>query len=376
MIGLPMLSWIDRRCREIYPSRASEDFGGLNIILVGDFYQLPPVADRPLYSTNIGRAPDQVNGQRLYKRFDQTIILDVVMRQQGADQQSIAFRGALGRLRVNQANVEDWKLLATRVQANITTSGGDVTLFDTAVRLYAKRAAVQAFNLARLCDSGNPVLIIRACHTGPQAEKVDTDEAGNLAAFLPLSINSRIMLTENIWTERGLVNGALGIVRDIVWPAGTEDPRQEPPLALLVSFDLYDTEGHGAYIEDSGGERLVPVFRSRREWTRSGALCSRTQFPVTLAYAITIHKSQGLSLDCAVLDLSDKDFAPGLTYVAISRVRSLEGLLFEGSFDYRRLRFAQNDTLMMRAADTILRAQQQIALPVCIMYTFLSIVIW
>ena len=172
------------------------------------------------------------------------------------------------------------------------------------------------------------------------------------------------MLTENIWTERGLVNGALGVVRDIVWPAGTIDPRQEPPLALLIAFDHYDFEGHEAYIE-VGGERLVPVFRSRREWTRGSALCSRTQFPVTLAYAITIHKSQGLSLDRAVLDLSEKDFASGLTYVAISRVRSLEGLLFEGSFDYRRLCFAQTDTMVMRAADMVLRAQQQIALPVC-----------
>ena len=83
-------------------------------------------------------------------------------------------------------------------------------------------------------------------------------------------------------------------------------------------------------------------------------------FPVTPAYAITIHKSQGLSLDRAVLDLSEKDFTPGLTYVAISRVRSLEGILFEGSIDYQRLRFAKSETQVMRATDAALRSQQQI----------------
>ena len=175
MIGLTQLSWIDRRCREIFPGRADEDFGGLNIILVGNFYQLAPVAERPLYTTKVGRSPDQINARRLYSRFDQTISLDIVMRQQGADEQAIAFRRALGRLRVNQVRVEDWKLLATRIQANIVASGGDVTLFDTAIRLYAKRTAVETYNQARLRDTGNPVLMVyrRATHRATSRESRD-----------------------------------------------------------------------------------------------------------------------------------------------------------------------------------------------------------
>jgi ATP-dependent exoDNAse (exonuclease V) alpha subunit len=60
-----------------------------------------------------------------------------------------------------------------------------------------------------------------------------------------------------------------------------------------------------------------------------GKACTRTQFPVVLAYAITIHKSQGLSLDKAVLNINNKEFVPGLTYVGVSRIRTLGDLMFE-----------------------------------------------
>ena len=66
------------------------------------------------------------------------------------------------------------------------------------------------------------------------------------------------------------------------------------------------------------GQKLVPIFTSTREWTRGTVQCKRTQFPLHVAYAITIHKGQGISVDCAVLNLSgEDDFSPGLTYVAI-----------------------------------------------------------
>jgi ATP-dependent exoDNAse (exonuclease V) alpha subunit len=72
---------------------------------------------------------------------------------------------------------------------------------------------------------------------------------------------------------------------------------------------------------------LVPIFRVKRDWVKATVAYTRTQFLVTDAYAITVHKSQGLSVDMAVLNLGKKrDFIPSLTYVAISRVRSLCGI--------------------------------------------------
>ena len=108
---------------------------------------------------------------------------------------------------------------------------------------------------------------------------------------------------------------------------------------------------------------MTTTLRSKREWLRGGHTCSRTQFPVVLAYAITIHKSQGISVDRAVLNISDrKDFAPGLTYVAVSRIRTLRGLMFEESFDFSRFKAAQSLTEDQRRDDYIRRQKQEIRL--------------
>jgi hypothetical protein len=113
-------------------------------------------------------------------------------------------------------------------------------------------------------------------------------------------------------------------------------------------------------LELSTGEKLVPIFRIRREWPRGTVTCARTQFPLVLAYAITIHKSQSASLDQAVLNISQRDFALGLTYVAISRVRSLDGLIFEEPFGFDRLVPDKNATWHMREDDRRARGMQQL----------------
>lgn len=83
-------------------------------------------------------------------------------------------------------------------------------------------------------------------------------------------------------------------------------------------------------------------------------------FPLRLAYAITVYKSQGLTLQRAVLCLEKKDLAIGLSYVAISRVKELDGLLFKGSFDLERFHVAVSPPIRDRALDHQLRGAQMI----------------
>ena len=115
------------------------------------------------------------------------------------------------------------------------------------------------------------------------------------------------------------MNGSMGTVRDVVWNEG-QDPIKDMPTAIMVEVDDYD------------GPKL-PVTR-RFEYKKRD--CSRTNFPLRLAYAITVHKAQGLTLKQVVLNLERKDHSPGLSYVTISRVKRLSSIMFKTPFDLSR----------------------------------------
>jgi ATP-dependent exoDNAse (exonuclease V) alpha subunit len=198
------------------------------------------------------------------------------------------------------------KLGGCRVQSRLTPT--EVATFDTALRIYGKKSDVKEFNHARLRDLQKPALEVEASHEpiGDVGKKATYEEAGNLHAILLLSLGARVMLIENIWTENGLVNGALGTIHDIIWSAGS-DCRRDPPFAVLVAFDGYN----GPALNGDEVTKIVPFFRSTREFIYKSSNHRRIQFPLTVAYAITIHKSQGITVEKAVLNLVEKDFAQG-----------------------------------------------------------------
>lgn len=101
------------------------------------------------------------------------------------------------------------------------------------------------------------------------------------------------------------------------------------PVAVTVLFDHY----FGPTLPDGA----VPITLLRRSWSSSGRPCSRLQLPLKLAWAVTIHKSQGLTLDKIVVDIGKKEFCAGLTFVAISRVRRMTDLLLSPPFAFQQL---------------------------------------
>lgn len=129
----------------------------------------------------------------------------------------------------------------------------------------------------------------------------DCNLTAGLEAKLTLAVGARVMLRRNIDTKNGLVNGSIGSVT-----AMTSN-------SVTVKFD------HIA--EPYCVERVKSEFMLMKTF-----YVYQKQFPLILAYAVTIHKCQGLSLHSAIIDLSNKVFSPGMAYVALSRVRSFNGL--------------------------------------------------
>ena len=219
--------------------------------------------------------------------------------------------------------VDDWKVLMEQTPVQVE----DASQFDDALRLFSTSMTVAEYNTAKLRANAKPVAAIEAIHSGPGASNTSADDAGGLESTVHLAQGARVMLTANIWVEVGLVNGAMGTVQAICYDNDQSPPNL--PIAVTVRFDSCC----GPTLSDGS----VPIIPIRRTWLSTNKPCSRLQLPLKLAWAITIHKSQGMTLDKAVIDVGKKEFSTGLTFVACSRVRHLKDLLFVPPFPFQRV---------------------------------------
>ena len=280
--------------------------------------------DLPLYTT-VSRTELSDLGSVNYHLFDHAITLDQVMRQAGNDSAQQLFRNILMRLRNGELRVEDWKHLIqqTPVEVDDDTSG-----FDEALRLFPTTSAVSEYNVTKLHSNDQPVAVIKAVHSGAGAIKASADDVGGLEPVVCLAHGARVMLTTNLWVQVGLVNGVMGTVVAICYDdAGESPPRL--PVAVTVRFDSFS----GPTLSDGS----VPITPLHRTWLSTDKTCSRLQLPLKLAWAVTIHKCQGMTLNKAVVNLGKKEFSAGLTFVACSRVRQLKDLLFVTPFPFQRV---------------------------------------
>ena len=156
---------------------------------------------------------------------------------------------------------------------------------NAALHLLPTVNAVAEHNLEKLKQNGQPVAEIKAVHSGPRAHSATSEDAGGLEAVVHLAQDARVMLTSNLWVEAGLVNGAMGTIKAICYKSSGPP---HLPVAVMVSFDSYS----GPTMHDG----TVPIVPIRRSWMTGGATCSRLQIPLRLAWAVTIHKAQGLKL--------------------------------------------------------------------------------
>ena len=322
MVGRRMLRALDDRLRQA-KMRPHEPFGGLSVFFCGDFGQLPPVADLEMFSQNRKGGSLSVKGMQTWLAFTHSLELTVNHRQKegGAE-----FRDALWRLRCGDLTMADYDLIASRGVHTCGDAG-----FEDAPYLVATHDLEGAHNLERLVRLGQPVFRIQATHTGgKRARDTGDQDAGGMSKTTLLAKGARVMLRVNSWTEMGLTNGAIGEFVDLV-AAETG----QMPLAALVRFPSYSGP---AFFDDD--PHLVPIPPNTAHFGEKAggrAALSRTQLPLQLSWAITIHKSQGQSYDKAVVNLGEKELQLGLTYVALSRLRTLSGLLLKGSYGVGRI---------------------------------------
>lgn len=197
--------------------------------------------------------------------------------------------------------------------------------FEKELHLLPTRDGVNEFNRHRLAAMNKPVVRCHAKHNSPSAAKGTEDDAEGLPTRMFLAEGASVMITRNLWTSRGLVNGARDTVEKIVFEPGA-NPLIDPPAVIFVRVPGYVGPVEARWQNEVyPREPVVPIAPHTVEWEKGGVKLTRTQFPLLLAFAITIHKSQGLTLERAVID-PGKGATPGLTFVAISRVKSLKGL--------------------------------------------------
>ena len=262
----------------------SEPFGGLQVVLCGDFFQLPPVS-------NVNEpSPEAIYKSAAWESMNLKVCYLHEQYRQG-DNELLGILSAIRNASVDEAVVN--RLRQCRNTALSLAPSGRV------VKLYTHNQNVDSENereLSMLPDHGRQYLMEM---TGVPAI-AEALRRGCLAPEkLVLKIGAAVMFVKNNF-EKGYVNGTLGTVRAF-------NEAGFPVITLLNNKEIVAEPATWSVEED--GKMLAQI----------------KQIPLRLAWAITVHKSQGMTLDAAQVDLS-RCFEKGMGYVALSRVRSLEGL--------------------------------------------------
>ena len=284
-----------------------QSFGGLQLVLCGDFFQLPPVS---LGNYGLGFA---FESQAWVNAAVQTIELRTIVRQSG----DTAFINLLTPVRVGRCSADTTAALAAcHVDRKPPPRDGIIP-----TKLYCKNANVDVENSAHLAELPGAPVPFPASDTFKGEYSADTRSKlldlveKKAVGDLQLKVGAQCLLTKNM-PELKLVNGSRGVVtgfeeRQCGGGYGVPEGTYRCPL---VTFD--------------SGQRLTVQPSSFFQAGQGGAGV-RIALPLKLAWALTVHKSQGMSLTRAELMLSDA-FDFGQCYVALSRVTSLEGLWIRG----------------------------------------------
>ena len=272
-------------------------FGGIQILFVGDFFQLPPV--------NKSNEPTMFAFESAAWKEAITSSIELTQIQRQKDE---VFQGVLKEARTGNLTKESCEILRGCQGRDWKENKIRPTL------LFPRRAEVEMINdsnlraltgrrynyKARLVYDGKiPDGFIESDENFQKALRL-FDSDGAYSKELELMVDAQVMLIANVDPDSGLVNGSRGVIVGFC-------PSTELPIVEFVNG-----------VKKSIGHHTWPI--------EDYEFISRTQIPLKLAYAVTIHKCQGSTLDAALVDIGTGNFEFGQAYVALSRARSLEAL--------------------------------------------------
>lgn len=331
MISNIMLNYIHLRLCEIFDTLDEEDgwFGRMNILLFGDLLQLKPVNEDPPYidisAQKFSKYFSSLQSINLWKHLFTYDELIINVRQQSDEE----FARILANVRLGLLSNKDYEILAKN-KLELNTDTFESCLSDLvnqisklphhAICLVARNDQCVAINNAMLAELQTPLIVLKAtdeieAKTFAQKQRAlkslkklgeKSNKTAGLEDEIQVKVGAKIMLIRNIEVASGLVNGSIGTITK-VHASSTKIEK------LTVNF------------ENAGERELEPI---QTKFPLPGCVyVNRKQFPIRLAYAITIHKSQGITVEYCIIDIGDSIFSSGQAYVALSRATSLNGVI-------------------------------------------------
>ena len=291
MVNADLLDAVDRSLRQAR-QRPHEAFGGAQVVLFGDPYQLAPVpgdADERAYFEDQYRSMWFFDA-KVWSEADLRIYeLSIIHRQHEAE-----FKYMLNAVRHGRVTAE--------IAKRLNDTGARPAPTDGAITLATTNSTVTRINAAALAKLPGRALTARAEVSGEfGGRSYPADEA------LELKVGAQVMFLRNDSDQRW-VNGSIGTVTKIdstVW---------------------VEVDGETHQVQPAVWDKYRYSYSATTKSLKKDIVAEFTQFPLRLAWAVTIHKSQGKTYDRAIVDLGQRSFAPGQTYVALSRISELEGL--------------------------------------------------
>lgn len=310
MVSADMVDGMDRFLRALTHSHLP--FGGKQVVFVGDLFQLPPVVkqgsvDEVILHDLYGNGTPYFYKANALKRMN----LPKIEFQKVYRQKYQPFLDILDRMRVGENTQEDMEIINEHVSL-------DDKVGDYSVTLTAYNQKAESINEMKL----NEIESEEFCYHGTLEGNFRIQDVP-VPMKLKLKVGAQVIFCRN-GHQRGVVNGTIAIVTKL-----TDD-----------KINVVLENGKTIVVEKMVWESKESVYNKESGKVESEVVGKFTQYPLKLAWAITIHKSQGMTFDRMHFDLTRGTFAPGQAYVAISRMRSLDGLTL--SNELRPIHIVQN----------------------------------